>query len=156
METRLGVDHHGHQQGADVLVGTGFVGRDDERSAGGVGQLHADVLVGQVAEDFEQERGLEADLHLLAVILAGKRFVGGHREAEVLGRNGEFVEGELQADLVRDLVGAHGDTFDDAQQVGAADDQFVVVVLRDDAAVGRVVAFDQAAHQDVVAWPGCS
>ena len=112
MGSSLGVDHHGHQQGADVLAGFGLVGRNDEGGAGRVGQFHADVLVGQVAEDFEQERGLEADLHLLAVILAGERLVGRHGETQVLGRDGQLALRELQPDLVGDLVGANGDTLD--------------------------------------------
>ena len=77
--------------------------------------------------------------------------MGGHREAEVLGGDEHFAERELEPDLVGNLVGADGDTLDNAQQVGAADHELVVVVLGDHAAVGRVVAFDETAYQDVAA-----
>ena len=82
-DRQLVVQEHRHDEHQYILV-LGLLGRNDDASAAGIGQLNLHLVALQVVEDLGERATLEADVHRLACILASDNLLSAGGEVDVL------------------------------------------------------------------------
>ena len=107
--------------------------------------LDEDLLTVDVGDHLGEEFGVEANLHGLALVLAGQFLVCIVGELQVLGSHDQFVLLDGETHLVRCLVGEETDAAECVEERIAVDCKAVGVVLGDGGIVVGVAAFDEAA-----------
>ena len=102
------VEHYRHYKHGNVFSFVQSIDRSkDSRS---VGQTHfqGNIIGREVIEHFHQKPRVEANLHIIPLVGAGKSFFGLVAVIHILCGDIQFSTGNFQTNLVRGLVGENG------------------------------------------------
>ena len=141
---------NGHDEHEQVLAVLLLFGADDAGLIGR-GELEADVVAADHIEHLDEEFGIEADNHVVALVAARNDLFAFVREVQVLGLDAQAAIFEREFDLVSRFVGKIDDTLERVEEIRARNPHDVGVLLGDNRVEVRVAGINQAAAQGLVA-----